>query len=108
MSVKSNKAIWSKFGSPSNNSAKLLLEPSNASPMIALDGRMNGDNIAFDEYSFDAIYTSKSPSASPSTSHRQPTGSAKVAGTSLSALTTSATAVPRKSTAMSLALWYSA
>lgn len=115
MSVKSNKAIWSKFGSPSNNSAKLLLEPLNASPLIALDGRTVGaahaDNIAFEDYSFDAICASKSPSTSPSLAQRR-------ARAGSSSITTAAAAVavgPRKSTAMSLALevclqnkWYSA
>lgn len=55
MSYKNNKAIWSKFGSPSNNSTQLLLEPmSSSSPILLADGRTNVDNIAFDEYSFDA------------------------------------------------------
>lgn len=116
MSVKNNKAIWSKFGSPSNNSTKLLLEPLNASPLIALDGHRMGtshaDNIAFDDYSFDAICTSKSPSASPSTTVQRHTA----AGSSLTPVAAGASAsAPRKSTAMSLAFevciqnkWYSA
>lgn len=60
MNVKNNKTMWSKFGSPSNNSAKLLIEPMSSSTILLRDNRANGDNIAFDDYSFDAVSAAKS------------------------------------------------
>lgn len=68
MSLKNKKIIWSKFGSPSNNSTKLLLEPMGSSSILLADSQTNGDNIAFDDYSFDAINsTSKVATAVTST-----------------------------------------